>query len=353
VALSNKKLRRLVEQLRSQIVSPSHRTAGTSVGRKLFAELFPQAARKEIAGAERLLISPDGPLWEVPFVALVSNASGAPHYLGAAKAMTYTPSLGLLAQSRSEPRPLASGQELSAVVVGNPIFNRRVLLASKTAQGFGERSYLFLDGRPPEPLPQTEHEAIAVSRLYGSTPLLGEQATEATLRQRIQTADVIHLATHGYLHPIRAMSSGVLLSVPEKEPEPGETDNDGALQAWEIYSQLRLKAELVVLSGCETGRGQEVKGEGLIGLTRAFQYAGARSIVASQWKVADRSTAALMVAFHSFLRQGRPKDEALRQAMAHLRQSRATSDPYFWAPFILVGDPDNSVLATFGTNQRK
>ena len=353
VALSNKKLRRLVEQLRSQIVSPSRRTAGTSMGRKLFAELFLQAARKEIAGAERLLISPDGPLWEVPFAALVSNASGAPHYLGAAKAMTYTPSLGLLAQSRSEPRPLASGQELSAVVVGNPIFNRRVLLAGKTAQGFGERSYLFLDGRPPEPLPQTEHEAIAVARLYGSTPLLGEQATEATLRQRIQTADVIHLATHGYLHPVRAMSSGVLLSVPEKEPEPGETDNDGALQAWEIYSQLRLKAELVVLSGCETGRGQEVKGEGLIGLTRAFQYAGARSIVASQWKVADRSTAALMVAFHSLLRQGRPKDEALRQAMAHLRQSRATSDPYFWAPFILFGDPDNSALAAFGTNQRK
>ena len=147
------------------------------------------------------------------------------------------------------------------------------------------------------------------------------------------------------------MSSGVLLSVPEKEPEPGETDNDGALQAWEIYSQLRLKAELVVLSGCETGRGQEVKGEGLIGLTRAFQYAGARSIVASQWKVADRSTAALMVAFHHSLRQGLPKDEALRRAMAHLRQRRATSDPYYWAPFILVGDSDNSVLATVGTRQ--
>jgi len=221
-------------------------------------------------------------------------------------------------------------------------------LIPEAAQGFGERAYLFLDGRPPEPLPETKHEAIAVARLYGTTPLLGEQATEATLRQHIQTADVIHLATHGYLHPVRVMSSGVLLSVPDKEPEPGETDNDGALQAWEIYSQLRLRAELVVLSGCETGRGQEVKGEGLIGLSRALQYAGARSIVASQWKVADRSTAALMVAFHRALRQGLPKDEALQKAMAQLRQSRTTSAPYFWAPFILVGDSDNSVLATFG-----
>jgi len=290
--------------------------------------------------------------------------------LGAAKPMTYTPSLALFAQARSEPRRLPSGEKLSAVVVGNPVFNRRVLLASAklsgprqeakrevasltsiASQGFGERSYLFLLGQPPQPLPETEHEAISVARLYGGTPLLGEQATEATLRRNIQTADVIHLATHGYLHPVRAMSSGVLLTVPEKEPGPGETDNDGALQAWEIYSQLRLKAELVVLSGCETGRGQEVKGEGLIGLTRAFQYAGARSIVASQWKVADRSTAALMVAFHRSLRQGLPKDEALRQAMAHLRQRRATSDPYYWAPFILVGDSDNSVLATVGTRQ--
>jgi CHAT domain-containing protein len=187
--------------------------------------------------------------------------------------------------------------------------------------------------------------------LYGSKPLLREEATEAALRQQIETANVIHLATHGYLHPVRAMSSGVLLTPPEKEPESGETDNDGALQAWEIYSQLKLKAELVVLSACESGRGQEVKGEGLIGLTRALQYAGARSIVASQWKVADQSTATLMAAFHRSLRQGLSKDEALRQAMAQVRQNPATSHPYYWAPFILVGDSDNLALASVGTSQ--
>jgi CHAT domain-containing protein len=145
------------------------------------------------------------------------------------------------------------------------------------------------------------------------------------------------------------MSSGLLLTVPEKEPEPGETGNDGALQAWEIYSQLKLKAELVVLSACETGRGQEVKGEGLVGLTRALQYAGARSIVASQWKVADQSTATLMVALHRALRQGLSKDEALRQAMALVRKNPATSHPYYWAPFILVGDSDISSWRPPGT----
>jgi CHAT domain-containing protein len=249
--------------------------------------------------------------------------------------------------------------------VGHPIFNRAPVALARArpfgrreeikrqapspVQPFGERSYLFLDGKLPEPLPETENEAIAVARLYGSTPLVRERATEAALRQQIETADVIHLATHGYLHPSRPMSSGVLLTVPEKEPEPGETDNDGTLQAWEIYSQLKLKAELVVLSACETGRGKEVKGEGLIGLTRALQYAGARSIVASQWKVADQSTATLMVAFHRLLRQGLPKDEALRQAMSRLEHNPATSHPYYWAPFMLVGDSDNSVLGSFGS----
>src|SRR5207248_4858503 len=170
------------------------------------------------------------------------------------------------------------------------------------------------------------------------------RATEAALRQRIEKADVIHLATHGFLNPVRAMSSGVLLTVPEREPEAGQTNDDGALQAWEIYSQLHLKAELVVLSACETGRGENVAGEGIVGMTRALQYAGARSVVASQWKVADESTATLMVAFHRKLRRGLAKDEALRQAMATVRQQPRTALPYFWAPFVLVGDPENHGL---------
>src|SRR5262249_10513840 len=145
-------------------------------------------------------------------------------------------------------------------------------------------------------------------------------------------------------HPMRAMSSGVLLSVPENEPESGKTDNDGVLQAWEIYSQLKLNAELVVLSACETGRGQLVRGEGIVGLMRALQYAGARSVVASQWKVADETTSTLMVAFHRKLREGLAKDEALRQAMALVRSNPKTAHPYYWAAFFLTGDPDNPSL---------
>src|SRR5262249_51371337 len=102
------------------------------------------------------------------------------------------------------------------------------------------------------------------------------------------------------------------------------------------YSQLKLKAELVMLSACESGRGQNVRGEGLIGLTRALQCDGARSVLASQWKVADFSTAQLMLTFHRHLRAGLAKDEALRRAMARVRQAPEMAHPYFWTAFFLA-----------------
>src|SRR5207249_2992623 len=102
-------------------------------------------------------------------------------------------------------------------------------------RAWSERSFLLRDGQPPAPLPGTAKEATTVARIYGGEPLLKEQATEAALRERIERARVVHLATHAYLHPYRAMSSGVLLT----PPPPGADENsanDGALQAWEIYS---------------------------------------------------------------------------------------------------------------------
>ncbi len=349
LALSSKELRVLAKTFRALVTDPRSDVAATvAAGRELFTKLFPEEARQAVEQAQRLVISPDGPLWEVPFAALVTNAQGSPRYLGADKPITHTQSLTLFAQARKEPPQLAAGSPAVAVVVGNPVFERQSGRIASTEGPRGERGSLFGDGRPPDPLPGTRQEAEEIATLYGVDPLMEERATEAALRARIERADVIHLATHGYLHPVRAMASGVLLAVPEREAESGETADDGALQAWEIYSQLRLKAELVVLSACETGRGELVRGEGVIGLTRALQYAGARAIVASQWKVADASTATLMVAFHRFLRQGVGKDEALRRAMAVLRQDARTAHPYYWGPFFLVGDPDNPNLASMG-----
>ena len=120
------------------------------------------------------------------------------------------------------------------------------------------------------------------------------------------------------------------------------TADDGALQGWELMTEVKLDAELVVLSACETGRGAKVPGEGLVGLTRALQYAGARSVVASQWKVDAASTNRLMVAFHRGLRAGQSPAQALRRAaVAQLRHGGARH-PFYWAGFVAMGDADTA-----------
>jgi CHAT domain-containing protein/Tfp pilus assembly protein PilF len=339
LTVTHRQLQVLVKKLREQIARPKNIDDAAVASRNLFAELFPQEAQPALDNATRLIISPDGPLWEVPFAALVTNTKGAPTYLGTEKAITYAQSLTLFAQSRHDAPQLTRSHATNALVVGNPFFAHQTISESKLRS---ERGYLcFGEREPPSPLPGTEVEAVKVAALYNSTPLLGKEATEAAVRKRIESADIIHLATHGCTDPTRAMSSGLLLAAPEKQTENDGTDNDSVLQAWEIYSQFKLKAELVVLSACDTGRGQAIAGEGLIGLTRALQYAGARSIIASLWTADDQSTLTLMVAFHRNLRKGLAKDEALRQAMASVRNDQRSAHPYYWAAFYLTGDPDN------------
>src|SRR5262249_10521778 len=131
----------------------------------------------------------------------------------------------------------------------------------------GERGLLTRDGTVPIALPAAAAEAAAVARLYGARAATGPAPTEAWFRQHAGQADLIHLATAGFYNSFRAMSSGVLLAVPPRPLAAGDTDHDGALEAWELMSEpeLRLRAELVVLSACETGMGETVSGEGLVG----------------------------------------------------------------------------------------
>jgi CHAT domain-containing protein len=118
-----------------------------------------------------------------------------------------------------------------------------------------------------------------------------------------------------------------------------DSKDNGLLQAWEVFEWMRLDAELVTLSACETGLGRDGDGEGLIGLTRAFQYAGARSVLASLWSVSDHTTAELMERFYTLLRAGRPKDLALQEAQrALLHAGGAAAHPVHWAAFTLSGD---------------
>jgi len=149
---------------------------------------------------------------------------------------------------------------------------------------------------------------------------------------------MIHFSTHGYVNEARPRFSGLVFSLSSKASavKTNRSAEDGLLAAYEIFN-LKLKADLVVLSACETGLGKEVKGEGLMRLTRAFMYAGTPSVVVSLWNVNDESAADLMIRFYRHLQAGKTKSEALRQAQ--LETIGDNGFPFFWAPFVLVGKP--------------
>jgi CHAT domain-containing protein len=152
---------------------------------------------------------------------------------------------------------------------------------------------------------------------------------------------IIHFATHGVLDSEHPELSGLVLSLYDKYGQP----QDGFLRLNDIYN-MELPADMVVLSACNTGLGKDVKGEGLIGLTRGFMYAGVPRVVASLWKVDDEATAELMKQFYrSMLREKKPPAEALREAQVALWRQKRWRAPYFWAAFVLQGEYEGTIEA--------
>jgi CHAT domain-containing protein len=165
---------------------------------------------------------------------------------------------------------------------------------------------------------------------------VGRDATEEKAKSIGPDSQLIHFACHGLLDEHFPLNSALALTLPE---QPAEGQDNGLLQAWEIFESVRLDADLVTLSACDTALGREMGGEGLVGLTRAFQYAGARSVLASLWSVSDISTARFMKHFYGYLRGGKSKDEALRAAQIdQIREKNRSSHPFHWAAFQLTGD---------------
>jgi CHAT domain-containing protein len=145
---------------------------------------------------------------------------------------------------------------------------------------------------------------------------------------------IVHFATHGLLNSEHPELSGLVLSLVDEQGRPV----DGFLRLHEVYN-LRLPVELVVLSACQTGLGREVKGEGLVGLTRGFMYAGAARVAASLWKVDDAATMELMGRFYrGMLKEGLRPAAALRAAQLEMWRTKRWREPYYWAAFVLQGE---------------
>jgi CHAT domain-containing protein len=185
------------------------------------------------------------------------------------------------------------------------------------------------------PLPEAEEQVKELQRLYGaehSRIYVGPDAREERVKMDAGKYRILHLATHGIFDDASPMYSQVVLA-----NEEGNTREDGFLEAWEIMS-LDLHADLVVLSACETARGRVGAGEGMIGLAWALFVAGTPSTVVSQWKVDAASTNTLMLEFHRRMRAGNSKANALQQATLKVLQDRRYRHPFYWAPFVLIGN---------------
>ena len=302
--------------------------------------LLIKPAERQLQGASKLCIVPDGPLWELPFQALHAGARG---YLLEQYAVFYAPSLGVLremtrrraarttgarfvATSNSSGR--ASGAGLFAL--GNPVLSGATIARAATTRA-----------EPLSPLPDAEREVNALGQLYGreqSRVLIGPQAREAAVKTEAGRYRVLHFATHALLDDHNPMYSRILLA-----SEADGSGEDGLLEAWEVM-RLDLSAELVVLSACQTARGRVAAGEGMIGMSWALFVAGCPAAVVSQWEVDSARSSELMVEFHRHLVGQRPtgrraptKAEALRQAALKLLRG-PYNHPAYWAGFVLIGD---------------
>jgi CHAT domain-containing protein len=226
-------------------------------------------------------------------------------------------------------------------VLADPVFDPR---DPRLAAGAGPPARLARAALPDrrrggfDRLPLTRLEAESIAALVAPDQrwlALGVQASrDAAVGGELARYRIVHFATHSRIDPHLPALSGVLLSQVGKDGSPRQ----GLLSLEDIYN-LRLGADLVVLSGCETALGREIRGEGLVGLTQGFFQGGATRVVASLWPVQDRATAELMSHFYrAMLRDGRSPAAALREAQLALSRDRRWGDPYYWAGFLLQGE---------------
>ena len=293
-------------------------------------------------GRRRLAVVTEGALQYIPFSALTAADGTA---LVATHEIVSLPSASTLRilREQSGQRPVPPR---TVAVFGDPVFDRndpRVVkpdsqLAAESSTDVLTRSAADAGLTHFDRLLSTRAEADAIAGFAGPSKgreFLDFDATrEAAASPELAQYRIVHFAVHGLLNNRHPELSGLVFSLVDRQ---GRARN-GFLQAFEVYN-LRLSADLVVLSACQTAIGDDVKGEGLLGLSRGFMYAGAPRVVASLWKVPDRASAELMKSFYrAMLVGGMRPAAALRVAQAAIRKDPRTASPYYWAGFILQGE---------------
>jgi CHAT domain-containing protein len=352
------------DQQRGLGLSTEPPTQNTSAFSRASSALYKAAVAPaaSVIGNRRLVIVADGALNFVPFEALVTTDRGGDYssldYLVKTNKVSYAPSASVTAAMREQKR--TAGRNI--LLVADPIFSAndpRLQRGSAVGGNQAESTRgLGLDsavtdvtgpqiplappsGGPPKlsRLAGTRTEAEQISRLANTSGAQADMwldlsANEHEVKTReIQSYRVLHLATHGILDAQRPQFSGLVLSL-----VGNKNDDDGFLRTNEVFN-LKLGAPLVMLSACESGLGKVQRGEGVIGLTRAFMYAGAPTVGVTLWSVADKPTAELMTDFYQhLLGPNASPSSAMREAQLAMISGKKYSAPFYWAPFVLVGE---------------
>jgi CHAT domain-containing protein/tetratricopeptide (TPR) repeat protein len=304
---------------------------------------------------KRIVIIPDGCLYDLPFEALVTSlpvrarkASGTWDYgrlpfLIHSREISYAHSARLFARVQADGETRTQDDRCFvgyAPVFRDPMQGRsdssnQNLIASSDPS---ETRSVSVKGRTFHELKHSEAEVRGIAadfhaRGHPGVTYVDADATEESFKLNAVKYRYIHVATHSYVDQDRPTLSAIMFS---PGPAPVSTE-DGMLTMGEVHN-LRLNADLIVLSSCESGVGKLVKGEGVLAFTRGFQNAGARNIVYSLWRVLDRQTSLLMQSFYDQVLEGRRISQALREAKLNMIRNRATAFPLAWAGFILLGE---------------
>jgi CHAT domain-containing protein len=321
--------------------------AASRLGKTVLGPVLP------LMGSRRLLVVADGALQYVPFAALPKPGAAAPGLLVVEHEVVSLPSASVLAVMRHETQGRKPAPRTVAVLA-DPVFDASDPRIKSPAGGrltakdapdstSGRERALRAFGLADERgtlsrLPFTREEAdsimSAVPAGEGMKALDFKASREAATAAELARYRVLHFATHGVLNTEQPALSGLAFSLFDEKGRP----RDGFLRLHEVYN-LNLPAELVVLSACQTALGRDVRGEGLLGLTRGFMYAGTRRVAASLWKVNDSATAEMMGHFYrEMLGKGKSPAAALRAAQLEMLRRKPSQAPYFWAAFVLQGE---------------
>jgi CHAT domain-containing protein len=340
----------LVEEVRHAVRKPgvlSH-SRYVRAARRLHEILIAPAAEL-LRDKPHLVVSPDGPLLLLPFETLLTGPPpeegdrlwGKLPYLIRERSIAYAPSASVLAELGIARGAASSSGGKLFVAYADPDYPspQGAVAADAPAAGPATHALQLAGLSRPSPLPASRHEVMEIAGLYAPQDVavyVDTDVTEENVKENpvLRTARRIHFAVHGFLNEQQPELSGLMLAQRQGSKE------DGLLQVFEIFNLELDAADLVVFSACDTALGRHLNGEGLLGVTRALFYAGAPSVVVSLWQVSDTSTADLMIRFYHHLEGMGDKAEALRRSKLALIEGGETDHPYYWAPFILIGQSD-------------